>query len=80
MISGAFSLTQQAILLGLLPRMRITHTSAREGGQILGETAYASVTEAALRLSPPGVHVLPPELLRAAARGPARDVLTAAWQ
>jgi KUP system potassium uptake protein len=33
-ISGAFSLTQQAIQLGLLPRMRITHTSAREGGQI----------------------------------------------
>ena len=33
-ISGAFSLTRQAIQLGLLPRMRITHTSAREGGQI----------------------------------------------
>ncbi len=33
-ISGAFSLTQQAIQLGLLPRMRIAHTSAREGGQI----------------------------------------------
>ena len=39
-----------------------------------------NVTEAALRLPPPGVHVLPPELLRAAARGPARDVLAAAWQ
>jgi KUP system potassium uptake protein len=33
-ISGAFSLTQQAIQLGLLPRMRIAHTSAREEGQI----------------------------------------------
>ena len=33
-ISGAFSLTRQAIQLGLLPRMRIRHTSAREEGQI----------------------------------------------
>lgn len=34
MISGAFSLTRQAIQLGLLPRMHITHTSASERGQI----------------------------------------------
>lgn len=33
-ISGAYSLTQQAIQLGYLPRMRIVHTSAREKGQI----------------------------------------------
>jgi len=33
-ISGAFSVTQQAIQLGFLPRMRIQHTSSREKGQI----------------------------------------------
>jgi len=33
-ISGAFSLTRQAIQLGYFPRMRIVHTSAREMGQI----------------------------------------------
>jgi KUP system potassium uptake protein len=33
-ISGAFSLTRQAVQLGYLPRMRIIHTSAREIGQI----------------------------------------------
>lgn len=33
-ISGSFSLTRQAVLLGYLPRMRITHTSAKEIGQI----------------------------------------------
>lgn len=33
-ISGAYSLTQQAIQLGFLPRMRIVHTSSRERGQI----------------------------------------------
>jgi KUP system potassium uptake protein len=33
-ISGAYSLTKQAIQLGLLPRMRIFHTSADEVGQI----------------------------------------------
>jgi len=33
-ISGAFSVTQQAIALGFLPRMRILHTSEREMGQI----------------------------------------------
>jgi KUP system potassium uptake protein len=34
MISGAFSLSQQCIQLGYSPRMTITHTSAREFGQI----------------------------------------------
>jgi KUP system potassium uptake protein len=33
-ISGAFSLTRQAIQLGYLPRLRIVHTSATEIGQI----------------------------------------------
>ncbi len=34
MISGAFSLTRQAIQLGFLPRMDIRHTSSIEEGQI----------------------------------------------
>ncbi|RKP54871.1 potassium transporter Kup [Pararobbsia silviterrae] len=33
-ISGAFSLTSQAIQLGYVPRMKITHTSAQAIGQI----------------------------------------------
>ncbi len=33
-ISGAYSMTQQAIRLGFLPRMEIQHTSEREIGQI----------------------------------------------
>ena len=33
-ISGAYSMTQQAIQLGYLPRMKIQHTSARTMGQI----------------------------------------------
>ncbi len=33
-ISGTFSMTKQAIALGLLPRMRVLHTSATEIGQI----------------------------------------------
>jgi KUP system potassium uptake protein len=34
LISGAFSLTQQAVQLGYTPRVTIIHTSAREAGQI----------------------------------------------
>jgi KUP system potassium uptake protein len=34
LISGAFSLTQQAVQLGFLPRMKVEHTSSREYGQI----------------------------------------------
>jgi KUP system potassium uptake protein len=34
LISGAFSLTQQAVQLGFSPRMHIVHTSATEAGQI----------------------------------------------
>jgi KUP system potassium uptake protein len=33
-ISGAFSITRQAVQLGFLPRMTIVHTSAQEIGQI----------------------------------------------
>ena len=33
-ITGAFSMTRQAIQLGLLPRFQIRHTSDRESGQI----------------------------------------------
>jgi KUP system potassium uptake protein len=33
-ISGAFSVTQQAIQLGFIPRLRIRHTSSRAKGQI----------------------------------------------
>jgi KUP system potassium uptake protein len=33
-ISGAFSVTQQAVQLGFIPRMRITHTSSVARGQI----------------------------------------------
>jgi KUP system potassium uptake protein len=33
-ISGAFSMTRQSMLMGFLPRMTVRHTSAREQGQI----------------------------------------------
>lgn len=33
-ISGAFSLTMQAVQLGLIPRLKINHTSSKEYGQI----------------------------------------------
>jgi len=33
-ISGAFSVTHQAVQLGFLPRLRIEHTSAKSAGQI----------------------------------------------
>jgi KUP system potassium uptake protein len=33
-ISGAYSMTKQAIQLGLLPRMQVQYTSAKEAGQI----------------------------------------------
>ena len=34
LISGAFSITKQAIQLGYLPRLNVQHTSVREAGQI----------------------------------------------
>ncbi len=41
-ISGAFSLTQQAIQLGYIPRMHIQHTSSNERGQIyIGSVNWA---------------------------------------
>src|SRR5947199_7235068 len=33
-ITGAFSVTQQAIQLGFIPRLKITHTSESAAGQI----------------------------------------------
>ncbi|RWL10606.1 MAG: potassium transporter Kup, partial [Mesorhizobium sp.] len=33
-ISGAFSLTRQAVQLNMLPRLEILHTSERQSGQI----------------------------------------------
>ena len=45
-ISGAFSMTKQAIQLGFLPRMYIVHTSAKEVGQI-----YVPAVNAALLLA-----------------------------
>ncbi len=46
LISGAFSLTMQAIQLGYLPRVRIDHTSSREFGQV-----YLPAVNAALMLA-----------------------------
>jgi len=40
-ISGAYSMTKQAIQLGFLPRMRVSYTSAREAGQIYMPTVNA---------------------------------------
>ena len=44
-ISGAFSVTRQAIQLGLLPRMHIIHTSAKEIGQISGDIKVEDVVK-----------------------------------
>lgn len=41
LISGAFSLTQQAILLGYSPRFRVVHTSQYHAGQIYMPTINA---------------------------------------
>ncbi len=51
-ISGAFSLTRQATMLGFWPRVRILHTSAKEIGQI-----YVPVVNWALMLATIGVVV-----------------------
>jgi KUP system potassium uptake protein len=50
MISGVFSLTQQAIQLGFTPRMRIIHTSRHAKGQIYMPTVNWMVMLATLTL------------------------------
>lgn len=50
LISGAFSLTMQAIQLGYLPRMRIVHTSATEPGQVYIPTMNWALMVAAVGL------------------------------
>ncbi len=47
-ISGAFSVTSQAVELGWLPRVRISHTSAREAGQIYVPQINAALMVAVL--------------------------------
>ncbi|MBX3607117.1 MAG: KUP/HAK/KT family potassium transporter [Piscinibacter sp.] len=51
-ISGAYSMTRQAVQLGFLPRLSVRHTSAREIGQIympaVNWTLLAGVVAAAL--------------------------------
>jgi KUP system potassium uptake protein len=49
-ISGAFSLTRQAVQLGYLPRIRIVHTSAREIGQIYISSINWGLAAAAIGL------------------------------
>jgi KUP system potassium uptake protein len=45
LISGAFSLTRQAVQLGFMPRVTIVHTSAENAGQIyVPEVNYALMT------------------------------------
>ena len=45
-ITGAFSVIQQAVQLGLMPRVRITHTSASAAGQI-----YVPIVNSALMVA-----------------------------
>ena len=45
-ISGAFSMTKQAVQLGFLPRMRIIHTSDKEVGQIYVPTLNTALLAA----------------------------------
>jgi KUP system potassium uptake protein len=49
-ISGAFSLTRQAIQLGYLPRMQIVHTSSAEIGQIYMPTVNWALMAATIVL------------------------------
>ena len=50
MISGAFSVTQQAIQLGFMPRMQITHTSSQAKGQISSRRSTGSLAAMVARL------------------------------
>lgn len=49
-ITGAFSLSRQAVMLGLWPRMRIRHTSAKHFGQIYVPTINGLLMVATLTL------------------------------
>ncbi len=49
-ISGVFSITRQAVLLGYLPRMRIEHTSTHRIGQIYMPTVNWVIMVAAIGL------------------------------
>ncbi len=49
-ISGAFSMTRQAVQLGLAPRLTIVHTSARQIGQIYVPAINIMLAVAALAL------------------------------
>jgi len=50
MISGAFSLTQQGVQLGFLPRVQIIHTSATAEGQIFVPVVNGSLMIACITL------------------------------
>jgi KUP system potassium uptake protein len=50
MISGAFSLTNQAVQLGYSPRVTIRHTSSREIGQIFAPEVNALMAAACIAL------------------------------
>jgi KUP system potassium uptake protein len=50
LISGAFSITMQAISLGYLPRVRIDHTSPREFGQVYLPAVNATLMVACVAL------------------------------
>jgi KUP system potassium uptake protein len=49
-ISGAFSVTRQAVQLGFLPRLTIRHTSSREEGQVYAPGINAGLFVAVLAL------------------------------
>ncbi len=50
MISGAFSLTQQGVLLGFMPRVEIVHTSAQTEGQIFVPVVNSALAIACIAL------------------------------
>jgi KUP system potassium uptake protein len=50
LISGAYSLTMQAVQLGYLPRMKIDHTSPREFGQVYISTVNTALMVACVGL------------------------------
>src|SRR5439155_2803855 len=50
LISGAFSLTQQAVQLGFVPRVKIVHTSATTEGQIYIPVVNGLLTVACVAL------------------------------